>query len=221
MGAAQLKSSAPDGRGNISPVSASPDPDLGSDGDSERLGGRLLVAAPQLADPNFTRTVVLVLEHDEPGAVGVVLNRPLQVEVGEILERWALLATAAGPGVVFSGGPVSPDAVIGMARRGDGPGESVSGVWRGVVPGVGVVDLSTAPADQPVPLEAVRLFSGYAGWAPGQLEAELEEDGWFVFEALASDVFTDRPEALWHDVLQRQGGRVSMLAAYPPSPSVN
>ncbi len=189
--------------------------------DGERLGGRLLVAAPQLADPNFARTVVLVLEHDEPGAVGVVLNRPLHVEVEEILERWAPLAQAAPPGVVFSGGPVSPDAVIGMAARGDTPSVRVEGNWREVVSGVGVVDLSTAPEDQPVALDAVRLFSGYAGWAPGQLEAELEDDGWFVFEALDSDVFADDPETLWHDVLQRQGGKVAMLAAYPPSPSVN
>jgi putative transcriptional regulator len=179
------------------------------------------VAAPRLADPNFARSVVLVLEHDEPGAVGVVLNRPLHVEVEEILERWAPLAGAAPPGVVFSGGPVSPDAVIGMAlRRTTHPGGS-GGSWRDVVAEVGVVDLSTAPEDQAVPLRAVRLFSGYAGWAPGQLEAELEEDGWLVFDALASDVFTERPSELWHDVLQRQGGSVAMLATYPPSPSVN
>lgn len=201
---------------------ASPDPRPGSGGgDDERLGGRLLVAAPQLADPNFARTVVLVLEHDEPGAVGVVLNRPLQVDVDEILERWAPLARAAPPGVVFSGGPVSPDAVIGMALRGASPPPGPTGRWRDIVSGVGVVDLSTAPDGQAVSLEAVRLFSGYAGWAPGQLEAELEDDGWYVFEALDSDVFTASPETLWHDVLQRQGGRVAMLATYPPSPSVN
>jgi len=203
-------------------VAESADPYPGSDeGDGERLGGRLLVAAPQLADPNFARSVVLVLEHDEPGAVGVVLNRPLHVGVAEILERWASLAEAAPPGVVFSGGPVSPDAVIGMASRRGAPSAPAEANWREVVAGVGVVDLSTAPDGQPVPLGAVRLFSGYAGWAAGQLEAELEDDGWFVFEALASDVFTGDPEALWHDVLQRQGGRVAMLAAYPPSPSVN
>ena len=185
--------------------------------------GRLLVAAPQLSDPNFTRTVVLVLEHDEPGAVGVVLNRPLQVEVGEILDAWADLATTAPPAVVFSGGPVSPDAVIGLARPLAGPADPR---WRLVVDpdasfGVGVVDLSVPPVDQPVPLESVRLFSGYAGWAPGQLEGELEDGGWFLLDASADDVFAADPERLWHDVLQRQGGSLGMLAAYPPTPSVN
>lgn len=180
------------------------------------VGGRLLVAAPQLEDPNFTRTVVLVLEHDEPGAVGVVLNRPLHVEVGEILEPWAELARASPPPVVFSGGPVSPDAVIGLARS-PSPGPQ----WRPVAGSVGVVDLSRPPIDQPTALDAVRLFSGYAGWGPGQLEGELEVGGWFVLDAVEDDLLSPRPERLWHDVLQRQGGRLGMLAAYPPSPSVN
>lgn len=182
------------------------------------LGGRLVVATPQLADPNFSRTVVLVLEHDEPGAVGVVLNRPLHVPAAEILQRWGELAAGAPPAVVFSGGPVSPDAVIGLARS--SASEPGSG-WRRVAGTVGVVDLSVAPDDQPAPLEAARLFSGYAGWGPGQLEAELEDGGWFVVDALDGDVLAERPERLWHDVLQRQGGRLGMLANYPPSPSVN
>ena len=185
--------------------------------------GRLLVATPQLTDPNFTRTVVLVLEHDEPGAVGVVLNRPLHVEVGEILDVWSELAQAAAPAVVFSGGPVSPDAVIGLARPASGVADAQ---WRPVVEGevadgAGVVDLSLAPVDQPVALRSARLFSGYAGWAAGQLEGELEDGGWFVVDAVADDVFAPAPERLWHDVLQRQGGALGMLAAYPPSPSVN
>lgn len=177
----------------------------------------MLVAAPQLADPNFARTVVLVLEHDEPGAVGVVLNRPLQVEVGEILETWGELAASTPPPVVFSGGPVSPDAVIGLARSSSVPADD----FRAVVGSVGVVDLSRSPVDQPAPVDAVRLFSGYAGWGPGQLEGELEVGGWLVLDAVDGDALTERPEELWHDVLRRQGGRLGMLAAYPPSPSVN
>lgn len=192
-----------------------PDPE---DARAPLLGGRLLVAAPQLADPNFTRTVVLVIEHDEPGAVGVVLNRPLQVEVGEILARWSDHAEAAGPAVIFSGGPVSPDAVIALGRP---VAAEPAGEWRAVVPGVGVIDLSVAPEDQPTALAGVRLFSGYAGWGPGQLEDELEEGGWMVVDAMAGDAFAAQPEELWHDVLQRQGGRLAMLATYPPSPGVN
>lgn len=194
-----------------------PDPDDGGASRPARVGGRLLVAAPQLADPNFSRTVVLVLEHDEPGAVGVVLNRPLHVEVGEILDSWADLAAGAPPAVVFSGGPVSPDAVIGLARA----APAGAGAWQTVVPGVGVVDLSVSPVDQPVPLDGVRLFSGYAGWSPGQLEDEMDDGGWLVFDALNSDPFCAHPELLWHDVLKRQGGSIGMLASYPPSPSVN
>jgi putative transcriptional regulator len=182
------------------------------------LSGQLLVASPQLADPNFSRTVVLVLEHGEPGAVGVVLNRPLEVGVGEVLASWEDLAAAAPPGVVFSGGPVSPDAVIGMARA--APGASASD-WRAVFAGVGVVDLSVSPADQPVALQAARLFSGYAGWDAEQLEGEIDEGAWFVVDALVADVFGSEAELLWHDVLQRQGGRLAMLAAYPPTPTVN
>jgi putative transcriptional regulator len=182
------------------------------------LAGRLLVAAPQLADPNFARTVVLVIEHDEPGAIGVVLNRPLHVEVAEILGTWSEQAQAAPPAVIFSGGPVSPDAVIALARPASSPG---TGQWRAVVPGVGVVDLSVGPEDQPVALDGTRLFSGYAGWGPGQLEAELEDGGWLVVDALAVDAFAEEPGELWHDVLQRQGGSMAMLATYPPSPSVN
>src|SRR5579872_1662203 len=138
------------------PAVAAPAPDP-EDAGTKRLGGRLLVAAPQLADPNFARTVVLVIEHDEPGAVGVVLNRPLQVEVGEILALWSDLAQAAPPGVIFSGGPVSPDAVIAFGR----PAEAEpAGQWRPVVAGAGVIDLSVASEDQPVALAGVRLFSG-------------------------------------------------------------
>lgn len=182
------------------------------------LGGRLLVAAPQLSDPNFTRTVVFVIEHGEPGAVGVVLNRPLHVEVGEILPAWKDQAEAAAPAVIFSGGPVSPDAVIALARPATA---SDRGEWRALVPGVGVVDLSVTPEDQPVELAGTRLFSGYAGWGPGQLEQELDDGGWLVVDALAADAFAEEPGELWHDVLQRQGGKLAMLAAYPPTPSVN
>ena len=113
---------------------------------------------------------------------------------------------------------MSPDAVIALARPASG---AAPGQWRSVVPGVGVVDLSMAPEDQPVALDGTRLFSGYAGWGAGQLEQELEDGGWLVVDALALDAFAERPEELWHDVLQRQGGKLAILAGYPPTPSVN
>lgn len=184
------------------------------------LSGRLLVASTKLDDPNFERAVVLVLDHGHDGALGVVLNRPTPVPVGEILEPWEDHAASAPPGVVFRGGPVSPDAVIGLghaARPVDGPGAP----WRLVLDSVGTVDLSVPPDAQPVGLSGARLFSGYSGWAPDQLEAELAEGAWFVLDGLAQDVFCADPDVLWHDVMRRQGGTLSLLAAYPSHPSLN
>lgn len=192
-----------------------PEPKADDAGD---LIGRLLVASPQLGDPNFERTVVLLLDHGPEGALGVVLNRPTGLPVDEILEVWRDEAMAAPPGVVFRGGPVSPDAVIGLART---EAEVDETLWRLVLEGVGTVDLAVAPLEQPVAVAGVRMFAGYAGWSPDQLEAELGEGAWIIVDALVTDVFTTEAEVLWHDVLQRQGGKLALLAAYPPHPSVN
>ncbi|HVC71875.1 MAG TPA: YqgE/AlgH family protein [Acidimicrobiales bacterium] len=183
------------------------------------LTGRLLVASPRLGDPNFERTVIIVLDHGPEGALGVVLNRPTGLPVDEILDPWREHALAAPPGVVFRGGPVSPDAVIGLARtEADEIDESR---WRIVLDGVGTVDLAVAPDEQPVVVCAVRMFAGYAGWSPDQLEEELAEGAWIVIDAVIDDVFSPEADALWHDVLQRQGGKLAWLASYPPHPSVN
>jgi putative transcriptional regulator len=197
-------------------------------GDATDLIGRLLVASPQLGDPNFERTVVLVLDHGPEGALGVVLNRPSGLPVDEILDAWSEQALAAPPGVVFRGGPVSPDAVIGLARTGSAEAavgtatdEADRSRWRRVLDGVGTVDLAVAPDEQPVAVAGIRMFAGYAGWSPDQLEDELAEGAWIVLDAVTADVFTNEAGALWHDVLQRQGGKLALLAAYPPHPSVN
>ena len=197
------------------PDEHSPSPSL--DGS---LRGRLLVASTRLGDPNFDSTVVLVLEHGEDGALGLVLNRPTPVPVAEILEPWEAQARLAPPDVIFRGGPVSPDAVIGLARAPSSEAGTSAG-WRTIVGTVGAVDLTMEPAMQPVVPTGVRLFSGYAGWAPEQLEAELDEDAWFVCDALADDVFCADAERLWHDVIRRQGGKLALLASYPQHPSLN
>lgn len=183
------------------------------------LTGRLLVASTRLGDPNFDRTVVLVLDHGEDGALGVVLNRPTPVPVEEILEPWGPQADMAPPGVVFRGGPVARDAVIGLARP--AAAVSVSDAWHVVVESVGTVDLSVDPDDQPVGLGGARLFSGYSGWAPDQLETELAEGAWFVLDAVTADVFCTDADQLWHDVMRRQGGALALLATYPSHPSLN
>jgi putative transcriptional regulator len=174
------------------------------------LVGRLLVASPLLVDPNFYRTVVLVLQHGEEGAVGVVLNRPSVEGVGAYLPEWE--GRLEEPGVVFVGGPVEPAVAIGVVRN-PVPGDPTA------VEGVGLVDLAADPAS--IDRGAVRVFSGYAGWGAGQLEGELAEGAWIVVGAHEEDVFTDRPDELWTAVLRRQGGRLALLATFPPDPSLN
>lgn len=172
----------------------------------ESCAGHLLVATPLLLDPNFSRTVVLVLEHDDQrGAFGVVLNRPTPVPVGEILERWH--AVASEPAVVFVGGPVQRDVAIGLGRAsGDG--------HPGVVGDVALIDLGSVPEAEGN-ATGVRVFSGYSGWDAEQLEEELDEGAWFVVAALEADVLTEDPESLWRRVLARQRSFVSMYATYP------
>jgi putative transcriptional regulator len=184
------------------------------------LRGRLLVASTRLGDPNFESAVVLVVDHGDEGALGLVLNRPTPVPVHEILEPWDGQARLVPPGVIFRGGPVSPDAVIGLARA-PSADAGASPEWHTLVGTVGAVDLSIEPALQPVVPTGVRLFSGYAGWSPGQLESELDERAWFVCDAIPDDVFAPDAARLWHDVIRRQGGKLALLATYPSQPSLN
>ncbi|MET9252134.1 YqgE/AlgH family protein [Streptomyces sp. NPDC003717] len=184
------------------------------------LTGRLLVATPALADANFERAVVLLLDHDEEGSLGVVLNRPTPVGVGDILEGWAELA--GEPGVVFQGGPVSLDSALGVAVV---PGESSTDAapigWRRVHGAIGLVDLEAPPELLAPAVGALRIFAGYAGWGPGQLEDELAEGAWYVVESEPGDVSSPFPQRLWREVLRRQRGELAMIATYPDDPSLN
>ena len=199
-------------------------PDRGDAG-SRALFGRLLVASPELGDPNFERGVILLLDHGAEGALGIVLNRPTGLAVEEILEPWYDQARLAPPSVVFSGGPVSREAVIGLARllQAEMDPLRVEGIswWRPVLDRLGTVDLSVPPESQPFTLSGARLFSGYAGWTSGQLEEEISEGAWYVVDGMEGDLLCAEPDRLWHDVLRRQRGELAMLAAYPPHPSVN
>lgn len=179
----------------------------------ESIAGRLLVAMPGMVDPNFARTVVLVLEHTQEGAVGMVLNRPTKADLLDHLPGW--WSAAVNPRVVFVGGPVGEGGGIGLAR---GEGSALLEGWPQVL-GVRAVDLQAEPGPDSG-LEA-RVFTGYSGWGPGQLESELEANGWFVVEAAADDVFNPRPENLWEEVLQRAGGRYAWFATYPADPRLN
>ncbi|MCL6736811.1 MULTISPECIES: YqgE/AlgH family protein [Streptomyces] len=184
------------------------------------LTGRLLVATPALADPNFDRAVVLLLDHDEEGSLGVVLNRPTPVDVGDILEGWAELA--GEPGVVFQGGPVSLDSALGVAViPGGGPVDRAPLGWRRVHGAIGLVDLEAPPELLASALGSLRIFAGYAGWGPGQLEDELVEGAWYVVESEPGDVSSPSPERLWREVLRRQRSELAMVATYPDDPSLN
>ena len=178
--------------------------------------GRLLVATPVIGDANFDRTVVLLLEHGDDGALGLVLNRPTDVAVLDPLPEWNGLA--AQPSVVFVGGPVEQGAAIGLARA--TVGTAAEG-WSPVVESIGTLDLSRDPSDVSTGIEQVRVFAGYAGWGPGQLEGELAVDAWLILEARPEDVLCDEPNTLWRRVLARQGGDLALLSYCPPDPSSN
>lgn len=193
-----------------------PEPRIGGR-DMESLTGRLLVATPALRDPNFERTVVLLVAHEDGGALGVVLNRATEVPVSEVLEGWGVLASE--PAVVFEGGPVQPEAAICLARTRNGAGR-IPGFNR-VSGAVGTVDLSGDPEKLRDSLVSVRVFAGYAGWSPGQLENEVEGGSWFVFDALPGDAFVNRPDDLWPMVLRRQGGLMAAVAIFPADPLAN
>jgi putative transcriptional regulator len=193
------------------------EPELTKGRAMESLVGHLLVATPMLRDPNFERTVVLLVAHEDGGALGVVLNRATEVPVGEVLGAWGGMASE--PAVVFEGGPVQPDAAICLARSKAGTGDT-RGFSR-VQGTIGTVDLTVDPDTMKDELVEVRVFAGYAGWSPGQLEEEIAAGSWLTFKALPSDAFTERPDDLWAMVLRRQGGMYAAVAFYPSDPTLN
>lgn len=218
----------------------------------ERLRGRLLIASPLLLDPNFRRTVVLVLAHGREGAVGVVLNRPSELAVADHLPFGGAYATP--PAVLFLGGPVAPEVALGLGwsstpsapaptDRGGAPvspeapdrdpGEAfevTAGEEEGEEgPAVGGRGPLVGPI-RPVDLAhevpewrdgQLRIFTGYAGWAPGQLEAEIAAGAWFVVDPAVDDVLGPTPAHLWTTVLRRQTGPLRLLASFPDNPLWN
>ena len=173
----------------------------------DSLRGKLLIASPQLVD-YFRRTVVLIIEHSEEGAMGIVLNRRTEAEVREVVPSLATMADEDD--VIHAGGPVEPDTVIAL-----GDFEDPDEAGARVTGSIGVLD-----PDRPEPaLRRLRVFAGYAGWAPGQLDAEMEQDAWIVTSAEPDDPFA--PEDLWAQVLQRKGGEFVLMTTMPLDPRLN
>jgi putative transcriptional regulator len=179
----------------------------------DSLGGSLLIAGPDLWDPNFRRTVVLIGHHDEDGAVGIVLNRRSEVEVAEAAPP---LSDLVGSGdLLFVGGPVQPQAAVVVA--------DFEHPERAQVVAFGSIGFLPDETDEEQigPLRRARVYAGYAGWGAGQLERELEEGSWIVEPATEEDVFTDEPEDLWSAVLRRKGPKYRLVATMPLDPSSN
>jgi len=179
----------------------------------DSLKGQLLISGGGLYDPNFRHTVVLIGAHDANGAVGVVLNRPLEVTVHQAIPA---LAELTGPDdALFQGGPVAPDQAVLL----------IEALNPGIpdVPVFGAVGFMTGEvsADVRSAVRRARVFLGHSGWGPGQLESELEADAWIVEPARADDVFTAEPSALWRFVLERKGHPFSNLARIPFDPRAN
>lgn len=180
----------------------------------DSLKGQLLIAGATLPDPNFSRSVVLVCEHSEAGALGLVLNRPGDLVVGEAAPDLAeLLGDEA---VIDSGGPVQPDALLVLAEF-----EETASAGIQVVENVGLVGDGSELEDLVEGTRRARVFAGYAGWGPGQLDAELEREDWFVAPAGIDDIFNPDADELWARVLARKGAHFALVARMPVDPSVN
>jgi putative transcriptional regulator len=192
---------------------------MGGMSGADLMTGRLLVATPKLEDPNFARAVVLLLDHDDDGALGVIISRPTTVPVAEVLPGWSELVTL--PDVIFSGGPVATDSALAVAVL-HGPDDDDTPVgWRPLYPGAGLVDLDAPPELLSGVLTGMRVFAGYAGWGPGQLEGEVAEGAWYVVPAETEDLLCHDAELLWQRVLRRQPGELAFVATCPVDPTQN
>src|SRR5947209_18780843 len=180
----------------------------------ESFRGQLLIAGPTLLDPNFWRTVVLIVEHTDEGALGLVLNRPSEATVAETVPELDELLD--GDDAVFLGGPVGESSVIVLGRF-ENPNEAALLAFADV----GVLG-GGFPADDPgTGLREGRAFVGHAGWGPGQLDGELERGDWILEPARLEDAFSPDPGSLWAAVLTRKGGSYALIARMPADPSMN
>jgi putative transcriptional regulator len=180
----------------------------------DSIRGQLLIAGPTLQDPNFWRTVVLVVEHSDAGALGLVLNRPSESKVVDAVPQLMELADAEDD--VLVGGPVGQSAVIVLADFED-PDEAALIAFDSV----GVLGGGDPHDELSAGVRRARIFAGHSGWGPGQLDGELERGDWILEPARYSDAFTTDPDLLWSVVLERKGGSYALVARMPEDPSLN
>ncbi len=186
-------------------------------GVERNLTGKLLLATPQIEGGVFRRSVVLILHHDDEGAQGVVLNRPMPARIDSVLPDWQDHATS--PRTLFEGGPVGLDSALGLVTV-PGDRSTPMGV-RKLFGSIALVDLD-APAVLVMPeVAGLRIYAGYAGWSPGQLEGEIRTGSWYVVQSESRDAFDADPGDLWVRVLRRQPGRLAYVASFPANPSLN
>lgn len=179
---------------------------------AEVEAGTLLVAAPRLSDPNFARSVVFVIDHRSEGTLGVVLNRPSEVSVADVLPTWGPHTTV--PRSVYVGGPVEQRTALCLAALRTGEDPASTGGVVGVRGPVALVDLDGDPDTLAPRIRGLRVFAGYAGWDRGQLAGEIGRGDWFVVPALPDDLLAPAGHDLWGGVLRRQGVPLAMLATH-------
>ena len=178
------------------------------------LTGQLLVATPHTIDPNFFRSVVFVVQHGPEGALGLILNRTTREPLLQHLPEWAHFTS--NPAVVFFGGPVSTNVTIGLAENPvPQPGD-----FTPILQHVGLFGLDAEP-DLFAEVDNLRVYSGYSGWQPTQLEHELASGGWFLADAEPDDIFSVDPPSLWRRVIERQPGRLAFYSTFPLDPRLN
>ncbi|EFV11712.1 YqgE/AlgH family protein [Segniliparus rugosus] len=186
--------------------------------------GSLLLASTELRGEVFQRTVVYILEHDDRGTFGLVVNRPTKIPVSSVAAEWEDLIAA--PPVVYNGGPVRKDGLLclGLPREDVANSEAENTESLGfsvVAPGVAVVNLEADARLAAAALERVRIFAGYSGWAGGQLANEISRGSWYIAQGLPKDVFMSPDVDLWGQVVRRHGARAGVLATHPIDVDVN
>ncbi|MCF4007641.1 YqgE/AlgH family protein [Corynebacterium uropygiale] len=177
--------------------------------------GMLLVAAPGMPSPDFARSVILIVEHDFQGTFGVALTERSDTAVHSVMPEWVDLI--AKPQAVYVGGPVDPQAVVGLAVTRPEVDIAEHPELNRLANRLVHVDLNSTPASMAELLQGMRLFAGYCSWAPGQLNAEIERGDWFVTPALPSDVTAAGSVDLWGDVMRRQSQPLPLFATFPAS----